>query len=158
MKTFIPGLTAIFLLLTTPAQKPDFAGVWVLDPDRSFNNGPGFQQTMTVRNENGKILLEAKQTTPRGEVTIIEDYLLDGQSVEVKPQGAPPNAIGKRKSYWMPNDRGILIEDEITADGKLVRQVTRKWQLSPDGKTLTVDIYIDDPRGSFEIKRIYNKK
>jgi len=29
--------------------------------------------------------------------------------------------------------------------------------LSPDGKVLTVDYFIDDSRGSFELKRIYNK-
>jgi len=157
MKISILCLTMI--LLPAFAQKPDFTGAWVLDPDRSFNNGPGFQQTMTVtRGEGEKLILEAKQTTPRGEVTINEEYPLDGRSIEVKPQGAPPNATGKRKSFWMPNDRGILIEDEVAVDGKVVRQITRKWQLSPDGKTLTVDIYIDDQRGSFEIKRIYNKK
>lgn len=157
MKLSILCLTLI--LIPAFAQKPDFTGVWMLDPDRSFNNGAGFQQTMTVtRGDGGKLVLEAKQTTPRGEVTINEEYLLDGMSMEVKPQGAPPNAAGKRKSYWMPNDRGILIEDEVAVDGKVVRQITRKWQLSPDGKTLTVDIYMDDQRGSFEIKRIYNKK
>lgn len=152
-------LIIILFALTTvlAGQKPDFSGVWVLDPNRSFNNGPGFEQTMTISNENGRIILEAKQKTPRGEVTINEEYLLDGNAVDFKPMGVPPNTTAKRKSWWMPNDRGILIEDEFFAEGKAIRQVTRKWQLSADRQTLTVDIYIDDQRGSFEIKRIYHR-
>jgi hypothetical protein len=50
-----------------------------------------------------------------------------------------------------------LVEDEISADGKIIRQISRKMTLSSDGKVLTVDIFLDDQRGSFEIKRVYNK-
>jgi hypothetical protein len=90
-------------------------------------------------------------------------YTLNNQSVDFTPQGAagPAPGKGKRKAYWLPNDRGIVVSDETTADspnGPVVNQQTRKWSLSGDGMTLTVDFYIDGPRGSFETKRIYVKK
>ncbi len=139
-------------------QKADLSGTWVLDKDKSFNNGAGFDQTMTITHTGDKVKVEAKQKTARGETNINEDYTLDGKEAEFAPQGAQPNSKGKRKASWLPNSRGILVDDEISVDGKLVRQVARKMSLSADGKVLTVDIFLDDPqRGSFEIKRVYNK-
>ena len=67
------------------------------------------------------------------------------------------SAKGKRKASWLPNNQGIVINDETSVDGKVVSQVTRKWTLSADGKSLTVDYYFDDQRGSFEAKRVFNK-
>ena len=138
-------------------DKANLSGTWVMDKDKSFNNGPGFEQTMTFTHTGDTVKLEAKQKSPRGEVEIKEDYTLDGKAAEFTPQGAPPNQKGKRKATWLPNGRGILVEDEITAEGKVVRQLVRKMSLSADGKVLTVDIFIDDNRGSFEVKRVYNK-
>src|SRR5262245_57152760 len=138
-------------------EKANLSGTWTLDKDKSFSNGPGFEQTMTFTHTGERVKLEAKQKTPRGEVDIKEDYTLDGKEAEFTPQGAPPNQKGKRKAAWLPNGRGIIVEDEISADGKVVRQLVRKMSLSADGKVLTVDIFVDDNRGSFEVKRVYNK-
>jgi hypothetical protein len=151
---------ALLLCVTSSAvsgEKADLSGTWTLDKDKSFNNGPGFEQTMTFTHTGEKVKLAAKQKTPRGEVDINEEYTLDGKEAEFTPQGAPPNQKGKRKAAWLPNGRGIVVEDEVAADGKVVRQLTRKMSLSADGKVLTVDIFIDDNRGSFELKRVYNK-
>ena len=113
---------------------------------------------MTITHTGEKVRLEAKQKTPRGDATINEDYSLDGKEAEFAPQNSPPNSKGKRKANWLSNGRGILVEDEISTDGQVVRQVTRKMILSADGKILTVDLFIDDPqRGSYELKRVYNK-
>jgi hypothetical protein len=157
-------LTGFALLLCAAgfvisSDRANLSGSWVMDKDKSFNrrNGPGVEKTMTFTHTGDTVKLEAKQKSPSGEVEIKEDYTLDGKEAEFTPQGAPPNQKGKRKATWLPNGRGILVEDEITADGKVVRQLVRKMSLSTDGKVLTVDIFIDDNRGSFEIKRVYNK-
>jgi hypothetical protein len=136
-------------------DKANLSGTWKLDQDKSFSNGPGFDQTMTITHSGEKMKLDAKQKSPRGEVTINEEYTLDGSEAEFTPQ-APPNSKGKRRASWLINGRGILVEDEIS-DGKTTRRVARKMSLSADGKVLTVDIFIDDQRGSFELKRVYNK-
>ncbi|MFY9556066.1 MAG: hypothetical protein WAV47_15250, partial [Blastocatellia bacterium] len=102
----------------------------------------------------------SKQVTSRGEQAISETYNLDGKETEFTPPGTQ-NAKGKRKASWLPDGRGVVIEDHITSDspkGPVVQQVTRKWTLSPDGSTLTVDYYFDDQRGSFEAKRVFVKK
>src|SRR5215510_2587882 len=157
LKTFLACL-ALLLSATVSGfagDKADLSGTWTLDKDKSFSNGPEFDQTMTITHSGEKVKLDAKQKTPRGEVTINEEYTLDGKEAEFTPQN-PPNAKGKRKATWLANGRGILVEDEIV-DGQSTRRVSRKMTLSSDGKILTVDYFIDDSRGSFELKRVFNK-
>ena len=154
------SLACLALLLSVSVsgfsgEKANLSGTWALDKDKSFSNGPDFDQTMTINHSGEKVRLDAKQKSPRGEVTINEEYTLDGKEVEFIPLN-PPNAKGKRKATWLSNGRGILVEDEIV-DGQATRRTSRKMTLSSDGKVLTVDYFIDDGRGSFELKRVYNK-
>ena len=43
-------------------------------------------------------------------------------------------------------------------NGPVTQQVLRKWMLSADGTTLTVDYHFDTPRGSGESKRVFRRK
>ena len=160
-------ITAIFIISSLlgvsgfAADKPNFSGTWMLDKDKSFSNGPGLEQTMTITQHGDTIKLVGKQKTARGEVELNESYTLDGKQFDFTPPN-PPNAKGKRKASWLPNNKGVFIEDEIISinpEGQEVTQhIARKWQLSPDGSTLTVDYYFDGPRGSFESKRVFVRK
>lgn len=149
----------VFLLFASVSgsagEKANLSGTWKFDQDKSHSNGPGFDQTMTITHSGEKVKLDAKQKSPRGEVAISEEYTLDGKEAEFTPPN-PPNAKGKRKASWLANGRGILVEDEI-GEGQAARRIARKMTLSSDGKVLTIDYFIDDSRGSFEIKRVYNK-
>jgi hypothetical protein len=157
MKTMFAYLAVLlFISITGSAgDKANLSGTWKFDPDRSHSNGPGFDQTMTITHSGEKVKLDAKQKSPRGELTINEEYTLDGKEAEFTPPN-PPNTKGKRKASWLANGRGILVEDEI-GEGPAARRIARKMTLSSDGKVLIIDYYIDDSRGSFEIKRVYNK-
>lgn len=153
-------IIASFLIVSAMA-KPNFNGTWVLDPARSFSNPPGLEQTMTVVQSDEQIKVDAKIKTQQGEQQVNETYKLDGNEGEFTPPGAQPGAKGKRKAMWLPDARGVVIEDVVTSDsanGPVTRKTTRKWTLSPDGSVLTVDYYFDDPRGSFEAKRVFIKK
>ena len=81
-------------------------------------------------------------------------------AAEFKP-AAPPNAAGKRRASWLPGGQGVMIQDQTAVDGKIVSEVSRKWMLSADGKTMTVTYFIDETRGgqqmSYESKRVFNK-
>lgn len=157
LKTLLACLTAsLFISIAVFAgEKANLSGTWKLDQDKSFSNGPGFDQTMTITHSGEKVKVDAKQKSPRGEITINEEYTIDGKEAEFTPPN-PPNAKGKRKATWLASGRGIFVEDEVD-DGKATRRIARKMSLSADGKVLTIDYFIDDQRGSFELKRIYNK-
>lgn len=154
----------IFLCFSTVATalaKPDFSGTWLMDVNRSFSNPPGLEQTMTVVHTGDQIKVDARIKTAQGEQTINETYTLDGKETDFVPPGGQPGAKGKRKAMWLPDGRGAVIDDVVTSDspkGPVTRKTMRKWTLSPDGKTLTVDYYFDDQRGSFEAKRVFSKK
>lgn len=136
--------------------KANLSGTWKFDRDRSHSNNPAFDQTMTIAHTGDKVKLDAKQKGPQGEITINEEYSLDGAPADFKPTGAPPEAKGRRKASWLPDGRGILVEDDIDT-GKTQSHIARKLTVPADGQTLTVYLFIDDARGSFEIKRVYNK-
>jgi hypothetical protein len=142
--------------------RPDFSGAWVLDKNRSFSNPPGLEQTMNIVHTGDQIKLESKLITARGEQMINESYALDGKVTDFTPTGGQPGAKGKRAAAWLPEDRGILITDEITTDsprGPVTQKIMRKWTLSTDGSSLTVDYFFDNPDGfSYEAKRVFVKK
>jgi hypothetical protein len=142
-------------------SKPDFSGIWVLDKDRSFSNPPGLDQTLEIVHNGDRIQLDSKIKTDRGETRVNETYILDGKEMDFTPSGNQPDAKGKRDAHWLPDGRGIVINDRITTNspkGPVTQQITRKWTLSSDGRSLTVDYYFDDQRGSFEAKRVFLRK
>jgi hypothetical protein len=156
----------VLSLLAMAAQKPNFSGSWTMDRDRSFGMPGNMRQTMTVTQTGDQIDLETKLIQPDSERIVKDSYVLDGKEREFTPQvpsNASPNAPpskGKRTANWLPNGKGIVVNEVTTNEtpkGPVTSQLTRKWTLSNDGE-LTVDMYIDNPNGSFETKRIFTKK
>jgi len=152
----------IFCLLAVANLKPNFSGSWVMDRGRSFGLPGNMQQTMTVTHTEDQIEVETKLIMPDNERTVKDSYVLDGKEREFTPQ-APPNAPpakGKRTANWLPNGKGIVVNDVTTSEtrnGTVTSQLTRKWTLTNDGE-LTIDMYIDGPDRSYESKRIFLKK
>ena len=143
------------------ATKPNFSGSWTMDRARSFGIPGNMTQTMTVTQTDDKIELETKLIQPGNERSVKDTYTLDGKEYEFTPQVAPnqPPAKGKRSATWLPGDRGITVTEVTTAEspnGPVTTQIVRKWTLSTQGE-LTIDMYIDGPRGSFESKRVFLK-
>lgn len=157
------AFTVICLLQIAAAMSnPDFSGAWVLDKNRSFSNPPGLEQTLNIAHTGDQIQLDSKVVTARGEQNINESYTLDGKEREFAPSGGQPGAKGKRTATWLPDGRRILISDEITSDspnGPVNQKIMRKWTLSTDASTLTVDYFFDNPGGvAYEAKRVFVKK
>jgi hypothetical protein len=159
-----PSIAAVAILIvsvSTAGTKPDFSGSWALDKTRSFSNPAGLDQTMTVVQTADELKVDAKVTTARDpERTIQESWTIDGVERDFTPP-VPPGAKGRRKAFWLPENRGIVVEEETTMAGEkgpVTQKIVRKWTLSRDGTSLTVDYYFDTPRGSGESKRIFIRK
>src|SRR5262245_35668416 len=144
---------AMLSVLSVASEKPDFSGTWVLDKSRSFSNPPGLDQTITIVHTGDQVKADSKVITAQGERTINEVFNLDGKEAEFTPATGPPGGKGKRRASWLPDGRGILIVDDVTREspeGAVTDQVSRKWTLSSDGKTLTVDYFFDLPKIGYE--------
>jgi hypothetical protein len=163
-KMVIVSAVVILCLLQSAValSKPDFTGTWVMDKNRSFSNPPGLEQTLNITHTGDQMKLESKLVTARGEQVINDSYTFDGKERDfAPPPGGPPGAKGKRTAAWLPEGRGILITDEITSDspnGPVTQKVARKWTLSTDGSTLTIDYFFDNPSVSYEAKRVFVRK
>lgn len=162
----ITAISACVILGATwavAAIRPNFTGTWVMDPARSLSIPAGLQQTMTITHTGDQVKVENKLVSPQGERSFTDIYTLDNKEAEFTPQTmtGPAAGKGKRKAYWLPNDKGIVVSEETTVDspnGPVANSQMRKWTVSADGNTLTVDYYFDGPRGSFEAKRVYVKR
>src|SRR5215213_3882991 len=99
---------------------PNFSGTWELDQSRSHSIPPDMKQTFTVVQDGDRVSVELKVINAQGERVIKEAYTLDGKETEFAPP-VPPNAPkdapapkGKRTARWMANNKGYVIEGEIS--------------------------------------------
>lgn len=144
----------------TAFAKPDFTGKWLLNKDKSIGLQPGMEMNVTIKQEGDKVEAETYVKDARGERTVKDVYVLDGKEVDFTPQ--QPNSKGKRTAQWLPRGNGIIITDVTTTEtdkGTVTLQVVRKWVLSPDGKELISDMFIDDQNGSrIPVRRVFGKQ
>jgi hypothetical protein len=153
------SIVLVALLLAGAPARPDFTGSWAFDKDRSFSNPAGMDQTMQVQHTGERVSIDAQLVTSQGRQNVQEEWTLDGVEREFTP-AAPPDAKGKRKAYWLPMDRGLVVEDTVTVQtptGPAQYLTTRRWTLSADAQTLTVDYYIDRPTISGESRRTFKR-
>ena len=162
-KTVSSLIVALILAsICLAAQNPNFSGEWAMDRARSFGMPGDMQQTMSVTQNGDQIDLETKLIQPGNERSVKDSYVLDGKERDFTPQTPPnaPPAKGRRTANWLPNGKGILVNDVTTSEtpkGPVTNKLTRKWTLSAEGE-LVIDMFIDNQNGSFETKRIFKKK
>jgi hypothetical protein len=155
------GFLSFTAIVGAQNQKSDFSGTWAMDKNRSFTGGAALDQTMTISHAGVDFKMDAKLVTTQGEREVHEAWVLDGEVREVTPTGAAAGVKAKRKAYWLPDNRRLVLVEEtttVTPKGSAVQQIMRKYSLSSDGATLTVDYYVDRPQGSGESKRVFTKQ
>ena len=73
----------------------------------------------------------------------------------------PKIGKGKLTAKLAADGNSIDVVEQVTFDspeGAVTIQTTRKWTLSPDRKTLKIDMTIDGPNGKQTLKRTFVKK
>ncbi|HEX8638852.1 MAG TPA: hypothetical protein VF692_12365 [Pyrinomonadaceae bacterium] len=156
----IGTMAALFLSLTLAVSaKIDLSGTWKLDQAKSEGLPPGMNQTMTVTQTDDKISLETKMVSEKGEQTVSDSYLLNGKETEFSQKTPNGTGKGKRTANWTAD--GIEVKESIvfaTENGDATVQLSRKWMLSADGKTLAIEITSQNPNGTHKTKRFFTKK
>ncbi len=149
--------------LVAASAKANFSGTWTLDKTKSEGLPPALKdQVMTVTQTDDKLVIENKLTTEQGETNQTDTYTLDGKPADFTAKG--PGGLegkGKRTAKWTADGNAIDVSEEIlfdTPQGSATVEITRKWTLSADGKTLQIDMNVSSPMGSQQIKRVLVKK
>ena len=152
----------VFALTAAGAAKANFSGTWIMDASKTEGLPPGIDQVMTVSQEGDLIKLETKVMTDQGSQAISDSYKVDGKENDFEPQGPNgPVGKGKRTAKWTADGQGIEVIEQATVntpDGEAQIKMTRKWNLSADGKTLVIVLDVEGPNGAQTVKRTFNKK
>ncbi|RPJ58988.1 MAG: hypothetical protein EHM23_15650 [Acidobacteria bacterium] len=147
---FIVMVVFCSLLLAAP---PDFSGKWVLNKDQSeMRTRDGEKPDITMTIEQAADTLKVKQESSSEFMNREYSYKLNGETQEVEGRGG-------RMSKVTPKWEGdVLVVSTVREGQQGTTTSTERWQLSADGKTLTIAGKNQSPRGEFESKMIYQKQ
>ncbi|HLM61276.1 MAG TPA: hypothetical protein VK308_10760 [Pyrinomonadaceae bacterium] len=164
------GIVSVMVLafgVGTASAKADLSGVWTLDVDKSEGMPPGLIQIMTVTQKGDHLEIETRSKVGEsGPERVGKDaYVLDGKENDFTtplPPGAAAQKKSKRSSKWIDDVNGFDVSEESVVNAPDGSEATirtkRRWRLSADGKTLTVEMETDSPRGMSKSRRVFVKK
>lgn len=164
LRIALVSVTALVLTagLAFAAAKADFSGTWVMDKTRSEGIPPNVEQTMTLTQTGDNLTMQNKIVTAEGDININDAFTINGKEVEFTQKRNDEEIKGKRTSKWLADSNSFESTEEFTVLGgdnvPITQQITRKWVMSADGKTLTVDLFGKTPSGDVHTKRIFVKK
>ncbi|HKS27528.1 MAG TPA: hypothetical protein VJS44_06895 [Pyrinomonadaceae bacterium] len=159
------GVAALVFALSLigASAKADFSGTWTLDKSKSEGLPAALKdQVLVVKQEGDKLTIDNQLTTEAGDQHSTDIYSLDGKPADFTQKGpGGAEGKGKRTAKWTADGNGADIKEEVTYEtpqGAIAVDIERKWMLSADGKTLTIDMSISSAMGSQQMKRVFVKK
>ena len=170
MKKLILAIILLTVSVTIAAVKPaNFAGNWTLDKSLS-KNLPKYYEN--ISSHKLAITLDKKSLNVAIAITIGEnlpdkfnfDYNLDGTESKTQAQIRTPNGLVNVPTTLKAIEAGdeklqITITRELNMNGNSFKGVTvENWQLSADGKTLTIHKIDEMPQGKVESEMIFIKE
>jgi hypothetical protein len=147
------------------AAQSDFSGVWTLDAGKSANVPSGLMQTMTVTQKGDRVEIETKSKAGEGQERVGKDtYVLDGKETDFNMGRGAKNA--KRISKLTADGNGFDVTEEFVVNqpdgGEATVRANRRWLLSADGKTLTIEMVAENPNDASKprsrSRRVFVKK
>lgn len=129
------AVTAAPFFLIAPAAKaagtPDFSGNWRLDPAKSQETN-GAVVTLAIQNESGKINYERTVRERDGRQMVARfTCSADGSQCNLDENGHKAKV-----SLWYDGSALVMLKTDGPKDDETTE---RRLELSPDGKTLTVE-------------------
>jgi hypothetical protein len=161
----ITALLLVSSLLSGPGQsaparqdtKPDFSGKWTLDIVKSdFGQMPPPDSIVAViEHKEPKIKISAIQKGQQGEITNERVMTTDGKensnTLKTMMGEQPITSTTKWNGKALVTAFTLAIQD-------MSLDVIESWELSPDGKLLTVTRDIKSQQGDFSQKTVFNKQ
>ncbi len=129
-------LWVLFVLaaaLMAQGHKPNFSGVWKMDPGRSDYGVMEAPQAVTrkIVHEEPNVTMVVNQKSSRGDMTSEFKYATDGKEYVNKTR------LGDTRSTLKWDGDTLVLSTTRTVMGREVL-ITDHWSLSADGKIMTV--------------------
>jgi hypothetical protein len=147
---FILAAAFASLLLASHAQAAaNLTGVWKLNLAKS-DFGPAPQpdsMTRTINHNDPSLQMSTFQKGAQGEVTTEVKYTTDGKMAE--------NKGSKGSAKW---DGDKLLIDSVRENQGMEIKFHDVYNLSADGKVLTVNTHLAVPQGEFDLTMVFEKQ
>ena len=147
-------LTLISAAVLTAQAKPNFSGVWTMDPSKSDWGQLPAPETMTrtITHKDPLFKMVTVQAGGgTGERTIETTFSTDGKQTKNNILGDPMTSVGN----W--DGTTLVVLSTLTTQGFDV-PIEDRYVLSPDKKTLTVTRKVTTPNGETVAKIVLVKK
>lgn len=169
MKSRLVSVATMFLLYVVGAlgqdAKPNFTGEWTLDREKSEmgeprpggggggGRGRGMGMGAFSITHDGDTLVVKRKVEFQGEERTFESrHTTDGK--ENVNEGFRGSSV-KSKTHW---EAAKLVTESVMETPNGTRETKEVRSLSPDGKTMTVEITSKGGFGEGTRKMVYNKK
>ena len=168
MRSRLEGVITLLLLYAVVAlaqdMKPNFAGDWALDREKSEmgeprpgggggGRGRGMGMGSFSITHDGDALVVKRKVEFQGEERTFEShYTTDGK--ENVNEGFRGSSV-KSKTHW---EGAKLVTESVMETPNGTRETKEVRSLSPDGKTMTVEVTSKGGFGEGTRKMVYNKK
>jgi hypothetical protein len=145
---------AFFACAFAPSEgKPNFNGQWQMDAAKSdFGKFP--VPTTIIRNivqQDPDLTIDTTQRASNGEQTARVHYRTDGGETTNRLASGPATS----HAFW--DGQTLVIRTTMKGKGDIDVLMEERWDLSPDGKTLTTTSHIETSKGSTDLKLVCEK-
>ena len=159
MKIRLSLATAIVLLAASVYAQglPNYTGTWTFDAAKSdFGPIPPPESiVMVIDHKEPTLKVNVTQKTPMGEAANDSTYTTDGKDNINKMRSPAGEQDVKSTTKW--NGKTLTTSRTIEAQGMTIG-IDETWDLSADGKVLTINRMLKTPQGDFNTKITMNKK
>jgi len=157
MKTSKVLVLAMLILSATvlsAQSKPNFTGEWTLVPAKSDFGmmPPPSSSVQKITHNEPQLKVVNTQVSDQGTNTTESTYTTDGK--ECVNKGFMDSEM-KSTAKW--DGAVLVIDSKMDMQGNAIT-LTNKMSLSPDGKSLTVNMHFASPMGDGDVKMVYEKK
>ena len=159
MKSALSIIGAVLLLVISSAAQglPDFSGTWTLDVAKSdFGMMPAPDSVvMVIDHKEPTVKVTTTQKSQMGDASNDSTYTTDGKDNVNKMRSPAGDQDVKSTTKW--SGKTLTTARAIEAQGMSIG-IDDSWELSADGKVLTVNRQLKTPQGDFGTKLVFNKK
>lgn len=149
----LAGMALFGLAAMSAYAKPNFSGDWKLNTAKSdFGQFPAPSgMTQKVAHTEPSVKLATKMSTDNGDFDFESNYSSDGKETS--------NAFGpnEMKSVAKWDGDALAIETKGDFGGNAI-VIKDKWELSTDGKTLTIVRHFSSSQGEMTQKMVLDKQ
>jgi hypothetical protein len=136
------------------AKHPNYTGRWKMDKAKSdFGKFKAPDMIVRVVDEHEPTMnIHTIQTTGGKTTTSDVSYFVDGRETTNVLSGRDATS----KSFW--DGSTLSIRTETTNSKGEATQIVDRWDLSPDGQTLTITSHIETPNGEADLTLVCDKE